>query len=120
MTLVHECRIAFVTNDDKNLKLQIEQLKIHSQPYAAFMCRIASNALSLYSDRKDFLELAQKNENADLLNKAIECQSKAEQVRKEFEDNIKDQKKPLYEAQMDYLSKLNSFFGSKFNLKGHN
>lgn len=120
LTLVHECRIAFVTNDDKNLKLQIEQLKIHSQPYAAFMCRIASNALSLYSDRKDFLELAQKNENADLLNKAIECQSKAEQVRKEFEDNIKDQKKPLYEAQMDYLSKLNSFFGSKFNLKGHN
>ena len=120
LTLVHECRIAFVTNDDKNLNLQIEQLKIHSQPYAAFMCRIASNALSLYSDRKDFLELAQKNKNADLLNKAIECPNKAEQVRKEFEDNIKDQKKPLYEAQMDYLSKLNSFFGSKFNLKGHN
>lgn len=55
-----------------------------------------------------------------MLNKAIECPNKAEQVRKEFEDNIKDQKKPLYEAQMDYLSKLNSFFGSKFNLKGHN
>ena len=66
------------------------------------------------------VEFAQKNKNADLLNKAIECQNKAEQVRKEFEDNIKDQKKPLYEAQMDYLSKLNSFFGSKFNLKGHN
>lgn len=117
LVLIHECRIAFVSVDDKELITLIEHLQNQAKPYASFMCRIASNALSLFSDRIKFLELSEKYKNKDLLSKAIDCQNKANQVRKEFEEDIKDKKKALYEAQMGYLSKLNILFDSKFYLR---
>lgn len=83
------------------------------------MCLIASNASSHLTNWKDFLDLAEKNDNAtQLLNEAIKSQNSVEQIRKEFENNINSKKEALYDSQIKYLSKLNLLFGSDFHLKG--
>lgn len=82
------------------------------------MCYIASNAASHLTNWEDFLDLAEKHNNAtQLLNEAIKSQNGVEQTRKEFENNISDKKEALYESQIKYLSKLNLLFGSEFHLK---
>ena len=83
------------------------------------MCYIASNASSHMTNWKDFLDLAEKHNDATLLlNEATKSQNSVEQIRKEFENNINSKKETLYDSQIKYLSKLNLLFGSDFHLKG--
>lgn len=118
LSFLHECRIVYVTVEDKDLTSRITNLIKDAQTYAGYMCYIASNAASHLTNWEDFLVLAEKNDNAtQLLNEAIKSQNSVEQIRKEFENNISDKKEALYESQIKYLSKLNLLFGSEFHLK---
>ena len=119
LSFLHECRIIYVTVEDEDLNKRISQLIKDAQVYAGYMCLIASNASSHLTNWKDFLDLAEKNDNAtQLLNEAIKSQNSVEQIRKEFENNINSKKEALYDSQIKYLSKLNLLFGSDFHLKG--
>lgn len=119
LSFLHECRIVYVTVEDKDLNARISQLIKDAQVYAGYMCYIASNASSHLTNWEDFLDLTGKNGNAtQLLNETIKIQKSVEQIRKEFEDNINIKKDALYESQIKYLSKLNLLFGSDFHLKG--
>ena len=107
LSFLHECRIIYVTVEDKDLTSRITNLIKDAQTYAGYMCYW-----------EDFLILAEKNDNAtQLLNEAINSQNSVEQIRKEFENNISSKKEALYESQIKYLSKLNLLFGSEFHLK---
>lgn len=119
LSFLHECRIIYVTVEDEDLNKRISQLIKDAQVYVGYMCLIASNASSHLTNWKDFLDLAEKNDNAtQLLNEAIKSQNSVEQIRKEFENNINSKKEALYDSQIKYLSKLNLLFGSDFHLKG--
>lgn len=119
LSFLHECRIIYVTVDDKDLKSRISKLTEDAQNYANYMCYIASNASSHLTNWKDFLDLAEKHNGAtQLLNEAVKSQNSVEQIRKEFENNINSKKDALYDSQINYLSKLNLLFGSDFHLKG--
>lgn len=119
LSLLHECRIIYVTVEDEDLNTRISQLIKDAQVYAGYMCYIASNASSHLTNWKDFLDLAEKHNGAtELLNEAVKSQNSVEQIRKEFENNIKSKKEALYDSQIKYLSKLNLLFGSDFHFKG--
>ena len=119
LSFLHECRIIFVTVVDKDLISRISKLIEDAQNYANYMCYIASNASSHMTNWKDFLDLAEKHNDAtQLLNEATKSQNSVEQIRKEFENNINSKKETLYDSQIKYLSKLNLLFGSDFHLKG--
>ena len=118
LSFLHECRIIYVTVEDNDLTSRVTDLIKDAQAYAGYMCYIASNAASHLTNWEDFLDLAEKHNNAtQLLNEAIKSQNGVEQTRKEFENNISDKKEALYESQIKYLSKLNLLFGSEFHLK---
>ena len=86
LSFLHECRIIFVTVEDKDLISRISKLIEDAQNYANYMCYIASNASSHMTNWKDFLDLAEKHNDAtQLLNEATKSQNSVEQIRKEFE-----------------------------------
>ena len=105
LSFLHECRIIYVTVEDKDLTSRITNLIKDAQTYAGYMCYIASNASSHLTNWEDFLVLAEKNNNStQLLNEAIKSQNSVEQIRKEFENNISGKKEALYDSQIKYGS----------------
>ena len=119
LKLTHEYRITLVTTYDEDLKDRLSELIKFAQNYSQYMCYIASNVSSHLENLKDLLDIAEKYDNdKTILNKAAESQEKVAKLRKEFEDEIGEKQKPLYDCQIDYLSKLNLMFKSDFHLKG--
>ncbi len=118
LNFLHECRIAQITIQDKDISSRITDLIQEAKSYAAYMCYIASNASSYMNNWQNFLELAYKNNNnQQLLEEAQKSQDGIDKKRKEFEDNIIGKRDALYDKQINYLSKLNILFGSDFHIK---
>lgn len=118
LNFLHECRIAWITTQDKDISSRITDLVQEAQAYAAYMCYIASNASSYMNNYQNSLELAYKNNyNQQLLEEAIKNREGVDKTRKEFEDNIGEKRNALYDKQINYLSKLNILFGSDFHIK---
>ena len=115
---MHDCRIAWITIQDKDISSKITDLIQETQSYTAYMCHIASNASSHMKNYHSSLELAYKNDNnQQLLEEAIKSREGVDNTRKDFEDNIEEKRKALYDKQINYLSKLNNLFGSDFHIK---
>lgn len=118
LDFLHECRIVYITIDDKSLTDIISELIKEAQQYAGFMCYIASNASSHMNNWKESLELASQNNNSQLLlDLGIKSQNGVADIRKEFETSIDEKREPLYDSQIKYLAKLNTLFGSNFHIK---
>ena len=118
LDFLHECRIVFITIEDKSLTDIISELIKEAQQYAGFMCYIASNASSHMNNWRESLELASQNNNSQqLLDLAIKSQNGVADIRKEFEMSIDEKREPLYDSQIKYLAKLNTLFGSNFHIK---
>ena len=118
LNFLHDCRIAWITIQDKDISSKITDLIQETQSYAAYMCYIASNASSHMKNYHSSLELAYKNDNnQQLLEEAIKSREGVDNTRKDFEDNIEEKRKALYDKQINYLSKLNNLFGSDFHIK---
>lgn len=117
LSLIHECRTAYVTINDKDLTSIISDLMNTAQDYALYMCYIASNAYSHMSNKQDYLSSSEKHNNCELLRKAMESQHSLEDTISEFEEGIDAKKKTLYDSQIKYLSKLNRLYDSDFHLR---
>ena len=107
LNFLHDCRIAWITIQDKDISSKITDLIQETQSYTAYMCYIASNASSHMKNYHSSLELAYKNKSREGV----------DNTRKDFEDNIEEKRKALYDKQINYLSKLNNLFGSDFHIK---
>lgn len=91
-----------MTVEDKDLTSRVTDLIKDAQAYAGYMCYIASNAASHLTNWEDFLDLAEKHNNAtQLLNEAIKSQNGVEQTRKEFENNISDKRRLCMKAKLN-------------------
>ena len=76
LDFLHECRIVYITIEDKKLTDIISELIKESQQYAGYMCYIASNANSHMKNWEESLELATQNNNSQqLLDLAIKSQN---------------------------------------------
>ena len=118
LDFLHECRIVYITIEDKKLTDIISKLIKESQQYAGYMCYIASNANSHMKNWEESLELATQNNNSQqLLDLAIKSQNGVAAIRKEFETSIDEKREALYDFQIKYLAKLNTLFGSDFHIK---
>lgn len=118
LDFLHECRIIYITIEDKKLTDIISELIKETQQYAGYMCYIASNASSHMKNWKESLELASQNNNSQqLLDLAIKSQNGVAEIRKEFETSINEKREALYDIQIKYLAKLNTLFGSSFHIK---
>lgn len=117
LSFIHECRVAFVTIDDKDLISRISNMETMAQKYASYMCYVASNASNYLNNYHVFLNLAEKHDSKEIIHNAKESKNALETIRNEYEDEIEKLKKSLYDSQMKYLSKLNILFHGDFHLK---
>lgn len=117
LQFIHESRMSWITVKDDDLSKRITNLIKVAQEYAVFLCYIASNAATFLTNWNDYLELAKNNDKRELLNSAIENQTKLDGIRQEFEKGIQSKKDALYDCQINYLSKLNLMFDCDFHLK---
>lgn len=117
LQFIHECRISFITVNDKDLKMSITNLRKPVQEYASYMGYIASNAISSLTNLHNLIKLATQNDNdSTFLQTAKENKDKLSKIRKEFEEGIHAKQSLLYDRQVEYLSKLNLMFKSDFHI----
>lgn len=118
LKLNHKNRLLMVSIDDEYTIKRINNLVNSSQQYVAFICYIASNAISHLSDWKTFFDLANQNQNNSALSKmAIDSMEQLQGTRNEFENDIKEKEEKLYDDMVKYLAALKRLFRQEFYLK---
>lgn len=118
LKLEHENRLLMVSIDDEDIIKCINNLVNSSQQYVAFICYIASNAISHLTDWKIFFDLAiQKENNAQLSKVARDHMEQLLKTRNEFENEIKEKEKNIYDDMVKYLATLKRLFKQEFYLK---
>lgn len=117
LNFLHECRITFITVNDKDLNKSITNLIEPAQGYANYMEYIANNAVASLTNLHNLIKLATQNDdNSTFLQTAKESKDMFSKIRQEFEKDIKARKNLLYDCQIKYLSKLNLMFKSDFHI----
>ena len=118
LKLLHENRLLMVSTEDEYTIKRSNNLVKSSQELVVFLCYIASNAISHLTDWKLYFDLANKSkDNSELSKMATDCIQQFSQTRKEYEDNISEKEKKLYNDMVDYLSALKRLFKQEFYLK---
>lgn len=118
LKLLHENRLLMVSTDDEYTIKRSNNLVKSSQEFVAFLCYIASNAISHLTDWKIYFDLANKSKyNSELSKMATDCIQQFSQTRKEYEDKISEKEKKLYNDMVKYLPALKRLFKQEFYLK---
>lgn len=118
LNLVHEKRLVIASIDDEDTINTIETLVQSSQDYTFFICYVASNAISAFSNMKTFCDLAIKNDNSIFyVTKAKEAEEVLSNKINEFEKKIIKEDKKLDDDILKYLVVLKRLFSREFYLK---